>query len=198
MNKIVKVFKLNIFILIGPIGSGKSEAQDILEDKNFKCYCADKIVRNLYKRKDVISEMKNIFPEYVEKEKINIKLIRNIIFTNIEKISKIEDFIQPKVFTEFKKIIKENKNEKNLFLFFPVIKNDKFIKKYKTIYIDSRSEIRKKRLEKRKNYNKDIINKIIEYQDSIDFYKNNSNYYIQNNNSMSDFKKSIENLINEL
>jgi len=198
LNKIVKVFKLAVFILIGPIGSGKSEAQNILEDQNFKCFCADEIVKNLYKRKDIISDMKNIFPEYIKKEEINIELIRNIIFTNIEKIAEIEDFIQPKVILEFKRIIKENENEKNLFFIFPVIKNNEFIKKYKTIYIYSESDIRIKRLEKRKNYNRDMINKIIKYQNSIDVYKNNSNYYIQNDNSILDLKKSVENLIKEL
>ena len=198
LNKIVKVFKLSVFILIGPIGSGKSEVQNILEDQNFRCYCADKIVRSLYEKKDIISDVKNIFPEYIENEKINLKLIRNIIFSNIKKITEIENFIQPKVVLEFKKIIKENKNEKNLFFTFPIIKNNEFIKKYKTIYIDSKKEIRIKRLEKRKNYNKDIINKIIEYQSSIDIYKDDSHYYIHNNNSLLNLKKSIKNLIKEL
>ena len=198
LNKIVKVFKLSVFILIGPIGSGKSEVQNILEDQNFKCYCADKIVRMLYEKKDIISNVKNILPEYIENEKINLKLIRNIIFSNIKKITEIENFIQPKVVLEFKKIIKENKNEKNLFFIFPIIKNNEFIKKYKTIYIDSKKEIRIKRLEKRKNYNKDIINKIIEYQSSIDIYKDDSHYYIHNNNSLLNLKKSIKNLIKEL
>ena len=56
LNKNVKVFILTIYILTGQIGAGKSEAQKIFEDLNYSCFCADTIVRDLYKEENIIKE----------------------------------------------------------------------------------------------------------------------------------------------
>ena len=53
LNKIVKVFKLSVYILTGQIGSGKTEAVEIFKKLGFSCFCADEIVRELYKEKKV-------------------------------------------------------------------------------------------------------------------------------------------------
>ena len=149
LNIIVKVFTLKSYTLIGPIGSGKTEVNKILQNLNIKCFCADDIVRNLYKKKDVIYELKNIFPTIIKDDNINTTEIREIIFTNFEKMREIENYMHPKVALEFEKIKKNYTNEKIIFFIIPIMRDSIFIDKNKTIYIDSKKSLRIERLKKR-------------------------------------------------
>ena len=54
LSKFVKVFKLSIYIITGQIGSGKTEAMKIFSENGYSCFCADEIVRKLYKNQNII------------------------------------------------------------------------------------------------------------------------------------------------
>jgi len=194
LNIIVKVFILGVYILTGSIGSGKSEAQILFEKFNVSCFCADKIVRSLYNNSEVILYMQNILPLCVTNGVINIELLRETIFHNEKKMFEVEEFIQPKVFKKFEEIVNSNKN-KNTILVLPTIKNNPFEKKYKVIYITASQENRVKRLSTRKNYNMHLIKKIISYQDSIDIYKKNHDFLLDNNGSVKKLENSIKKLV---
>jgi len=194
LNIIVKVFILGVYILTGSIGSGKSEAQILFEKFNVSCFCADKIVRSLYNNSEVILHMQNILPLCVTNGVINIELLRETIFHNEKKMFEVEEFIQPKVFKKFEEIVNSNKN-KNTILVLPTIKNNPFEKKYKVIYITASQENRVKRLSTRKNYNMHLIKKIISYQDSIDIYKKNHDFLLDNNGSVKKLENSIKKLV---
>ena len=198
LNIFIKVLILNVYNLIGPIGSGKSEVQKILEESNQKCFCADHYVRNLYKDTKIINQIKKICPIIIENGEVNTNSLRELVFNDINKMREIENYIQPKVFDKFNKLIKNYKNKDKIFFVIPIIKNNKFIKRHKTIYLDANINIRKKRLENRKNYNENIINRIIEYQLSIDKYKSNSDYYIENNSSILNLKKNVKKILMKL
>ncbi len=189
LNKNVKVFILTIYILTGQIGAGKSEAQKIFEDLNYSCFCADTIVRDLYKEENIIKNMKKIVPESIQDKKINIDVLRELSFNNSKIMKQIEDYIQPKVFKEFKKILETYNNK--VILIVPIIKNLNIFKEYKMIYVHSKEKIRRKRIESRYNYNKIMINNIINYQKTIDIYKKDSNFIIENNSTLQDLEKKI-------
>ncbi len=189
LNKNVKVFILTIYILTGQIGAGKSEAQKIFEDLNYSCFCADTIVRDLYKEENIIKNMKKIIPESIQDKKINIDVLRELSFNNSKIMKQIEDYIQPKVFKEFKKILEAYDNR--VILIVPIIKNLNIFKEYKMIYVHSKEKIRRKRIESRYNYNKIMINNIINYQKTIDIYKKDSNFVIENNSTLQDLEKKI-------
>ena len=56
-------------------------------------------------------------------------------------------------------------------------------------------EIRRKRVDKRKNYNEDMINNIFNYQKDIDNCMNKSQYKIENNGTLSELKEKIIKII---
>ena len=178
LNKNVNVFKLNTYILTGQIGAGKSEAQKILQELSYSCFCADSMVRNLYKKDYIIKKLGAISSDLVDDGVLNINLLRKLVFNNNDIMQKVENFIQPIIFSEFKEIERKYKN--NLIFVVPIIKNNEFFKKYETIYIFSNESLRRKRVEKRKNYNKDMIDNIFNYQNSIDNYMSTSKYKIKN------------------
>ncbi len=63
------------------------------------------------------------------------------------------------------------------------------------IYVHSKEKIRRKRIESRYNYNKIMINNIINYQKTIDIYKKDSNFVIENNSTLQDLEKKIRLII---
>ena len=192
----MKVFILDVYILTGSIGSGKSEAQKLFEKFNFICFCADKIVRDLYNESEIILGIQNILPLAVKDGVINIKLLREKIFSDQKKIREIEDYIQPKVFKNFTKLVNLNKNkDKNIILVIPPIRDNPLQKKYKVIYISASEENRIKRLSVRKNYNIHLIKKIILYQDNIKIDNENNSYFLDNNGTVKDLENSIRGLV---
>tara|TARA_B100001248_G_scaffold262207_1_gene256728 strand:- start:303 stop:911 length:609 start_codon:yes stop_codon:yes gene_type:complete len=196
LNKNVKVFNLSIYILTGQIGAGKSEAQKIFQNFNYSCFCADNIVRDLYKKNNIIKNIQKIIPESVKDGEIDVNLLRKIIFTDYTVLNKVEDYIQPHVFKEFQKI-EQLYNDKIIFTV-PIIKNSEIFKKYKVIYIFSRKEIRRKRVESRSYYNKKMIDNIFEYQKTIDIYEKNSDFIIYNNSTLENLKREILTIINKI
>ena len=194
LNIIVKVFVLGIYILTGTIGSGKSEAQKIFEKFNYDCFCADKIVKDLYNKDEVILGVKNILPKSVENNVIDIQFLREKIFSDKRIMQDIEDYIQPKVFKEFQKKIKLNKN-RNIILVLPTIKNNLFHQKYKFIYISASKENRIKRIRTRKNYNINLIKEIIKYQDNIDVHRKSNNFFLDNNGTIENLEHSIKKIV---
>lgn len=197
-NIIVKVFILNSYILIGPIGSGKTEAQKIFQDLNIKCFCADNTVRKLYEDKEVISKINEIIPNSVKNGKIDKNILRGKIFTDEDKLKLVESYIHPKVFLEFENF-KIRFNNQNILIFVtPIIKSNNFLKKNNVIYIDADKNIRIERLKKRKYYSKKIIENIMNYQENIDVYKKNYTHIIQNNGSLIQLKILIQQTLSYL
>ena len=197
-NIIVKVFILNSYILIGPIGSGKTEAQKIFQDLNIKCFCADNTVRKLYEDKEVISKINEIIPNSVKNGKIDKNILRGKIFTDEDKLKLVESYIHPKVFLEFENF-KIKFNDKNILIFItPIIKSNNFLEKNNIIYINADKDIRIDRLKKRKNYSKKIIENIMNYQENSDVYIKNYSHIIQNNGSLLQLKILIQQTLSYL
>ena len=197
-NIIVKVFILNSYILIGPIGSGKTEAQKIFQNLNIKCFCADNTVRKLYEDQEVISKINEIIPNSVKNGKIDKNIVREKIFTDEDKLKLIESYIHPKVFLEFENF-KIKFNDQNILIFItPIIKSNNFLEKNNIIYINADKDIRINRLKKRKNYNKKIIENIMNYQESSDIYIKNCSHIIQNNGSLLKLKILIQQTLSYL
>lgn len=197
-NIIVKVFILNSYILIGPIGSGKTEAQKIFQNLNIKCFCADNTVRKLYEDQEVISKINEIIPNSVKNGKIDKNIVREKIFTDEDKLKLIESYIHPKVFLDFENF-KIKFNDQNILIFItPIIKSNNFLEKNNIIYINADKDIRINRLKKRKNYNKKIIENIMNYQESSDIYIKNYSHIIQNNGSLLQLKILIQQTLSYL
>jgi len=197
-NIIVKVFILNSYILIGPIGSGKTEAQKIFQNLNIKCFCADNTVRKLYEDQEVISKINEIIPNSVKNGKIDKNIVREKIFTDEEKLKLVESYIHPKVFLEFENF-KIKFMKKNILIFVtPIIKSNNFLEKNNIIYINAHKNIRIDRLKKRKNYSKKIIENIMNYQEKNDVYIKNYSHILQNNGSLLQLKILIQQTISYL
>ena len=185
---------MDIYTIIGPIGSGKTEVQNILESLGYECYCAAATVNFLYSQENIIKDMHNLMPEFVLNNRVNTSAIRNIIFEDNNKRIKLENFIHPKVINYFKEKIDCCEKTK-IFFIFPITEKNDFSKKYKSIYIDSDKNLRIDRIRKRKFFDINLCKKIIKFQESIDKYKKKSDFIIENNQTIEKLRFQIEKII---
>lgn len=182
--------------ITGNIASGKTTALKIF--KKNKCYCinSDDLTHLLLNKKDIKKIITEIFgKEILEKNKIDRKKLAKIVFNNKKKLKTLENILHPEILDqieqEYKKVSKKN------YHFFVVEVPLLFeigIEKYfdYIITIHSKINIAKKRY-KDKDYmlrKKNLL--------SISKKIKLSNYFIENNHSLSSFEKKIEKVLNKI
>ena len=95
--------------------------------------------------------------------------------------------------------LKKNKNKKIVILDIPLLLENKLNnKKDILIYVDAKKSDIYKRLKKRKNYNKKIIDKFRKIQLSSKYKKNKSSFIIRNDFNKKTIKTSIKYILNEI
>ncbi|BCY29493.1 dephospho-CoA kinase [Flavobacterium okayamense] len=99
--------------LTGGIGSGKSTVAKYLASKGISVYIADVEARKLMESKEVIDEIKSYFGEKVisKKGKIKRKTLANLVFSDKEKLNKLNSIVHPKVKKHFMEWVLLHKNE---------------------------------------------------------------------------------------
>ncbi len=139
--------------ITGSIASGKSTAGKILSLNKGPLFSADKIVKDLYKKKSfkILVSKKLDIKNYANiKKKLRAKIRDNKL--NLKKLEKI---IHPLVRREMYKFIKRNKEKKFSFFEIPLLIESKLMKNFDVIFlIKARKSIRLKRFKLRsKNTN---------------------------------------------
>ncbi len=177
--------------IIGDIGSGKS-----FTAKQFGApiFDADKEVLKIYsKDKDCFIKLKKKIPKFITSFPIKKKELKNSILKNKKNLKKIEKIVHPKVQSNMKKFIQSNKKKKLLIFDIPLLmENKNLYKNFIYVFIDSKKKDILKRLKKRKNYNKKIIEDLRKSQLPLEFKKKKSNYVIKNDFKKLNLKKYVK------
>lgn len=161
--------------ITGGIGSGKSSVSEIFRLCGIPVYIADDESKKLTDSSPVIREkLIELFGnEIYEKNKLNKVLLASHIFTNKEKLEKVNKIIHPEVRKDFERWIKKQNNKHRLIAVETAILFesgfDKFTDKIITIYAPV--EIRINRIVKRDNTTRekalDRINSQMSDEDKI-------------------------------
>ena len=190
--------------ITGGIGSGKSTLSKEIRKKNFKLLDSDEIVANIYNKptKSFIKYLKKIeLGNSIKGKKINKKQISNVIFSNNNIKSKLEDYIFKIVRKKREIFIKNEKKRKTniIFLDIPLLFENNLNKSFNIIIsvISSKKE-RYKRLKISKNMSKEMFNKIIKSQTSDIVRKRKSDIIIINNSTMEFYIKKINNILEKI
>ncbi len=149
-----KTLSKNIKIgLTGSFGSGKSTVLEICKKIGFETYSADKEVHKLYSRKEIQNKIMIGIPEAFSENKIGEKILckeklREIIFSNNEKLSFLEKVIHPIIKEQCISLIKLNK-KKSIFEI-PILLKSGLQKHFdKIITLEAEQKIRIERILKR-------------------------------------------------
>ena len=109
-----------LIALTGGIGSGKSTALQILGELGYKTLTSDKIVSELYEKKEVRQLLKHMFPDAVLGEDLILdrKKIAKEVFSNKQKHQALTQLITPMVMAE---IIKRTTGDELCFVEVPLL-----------------------------------------------------------------------------
>ena len=166
--------------ILGDIGSGKTY---VANNFGYPVFNADKEVSKLYKKdRKIFKKLKKKLPKYISKFPIDKNEITNAILDNKVNLNKIISVVHIEIKKLLKLFLKKNKYKKIIILDVPLLLESK-INKQKDIlvFVDSKRKEIEKRLKKRSNFNRKLINKFKKIQYSPAYKKKKSNFIIKNN-----------------
>jgi len=150
-----------VTIITGPIGSGKSTACEYIANKNFKTIDLDLVSKKILQSQESLPFLKEEFSNCLKGNNLDRQLLANIVFTNSDKLTLLENFLHPLVTEQVLAVIQETKE----YLFIEASAPKNISKLYPTIVIFSDEQTRRNRLIKRGMSLTDIDNRIKTQQD---------------------------------
>ena len=98
-----------------------------------------------------------------------------------------------------KKFLKKNKNKKAVVFDIPLLLEGKInIKNDILVFVEAKKRDIKKKLNKRKNYNRKVFNKLKKLQLPLELKKRKSDFIIKNNFKSIFIKKSVKNILKQI
>ncbi len=183
--------------ILGNIGSGKSY---VAKNFGYPVFNADYEVSKLYKKdKKIFKKLNKKLPKYITSFPINKNEITKAILSNKINLKKIITIVHLEIRKILKIFLKKNRNKKVIILDIPLLLENKINnKKDILVFVDSKKIEIEKRLKKRLNFNRKLINKFKKIQFSSSYKKRKSNFIIKNNFKKKSLNKSIKKILNEI
>ena len=183
--------------ILGNIGSGKSY---VAKNFGYPVFNADYEVSKLYKKdKKIFKKLKKKLPKYISSFPINKNEITKAILSNKVNLKKIITIIHLEIRKILKLFLKKNRDKKVIILDIPLLLENKINNKDDIlVFVDSKEVEIEKRLKKRLNFNRKLINKFKKIQFSSSYKKRRSNFIIKNNFKKKSLNKSIKKILNEI
>lgn len=180
--------------ITGSIGTGKSTVSNIIKSMGFNVIDCDKIVHRLYEQRDIILQVKELFPNVVINNNINRKELGRIIFNDKLAKKKLEELIHPFVRKELEQV-----KDKMVFVEVPLLfesKMEDIFDKVICVACDSRYQIR--RIMERNAIDEESAKKIINNQMPLQEKMALSDYVIYNNEDINSLIQDTKDLVNKI
>lgn len=177
--------------ITGNIAAGKSVVENILRDKGYKVYDADKVAHEILANSQ---EVRHAFSEFdiLVNGEISREKLGKLVFNNDELRKKLENIIHPEV----KNFIKEL-NDDLVFVAVPLLFEANMQDLFdKIIFVSAPQEIRLKRLMARNNLTEQEAMVRINAQESEEEKIKKSDFVIINNGALELISPQIEALLN--
>ena len=84
--------------ITGDIGSGKSTVLNFFKEKKYSIWSADEAVRELYTEQQIMIDIQRLFDQNILiNGKIDMDIMRKIVFSDINNLQKLENYLHPKI-----------------------------------------------------------------------------------------------------
>ena len=178
-------------ILVGDIGSGKTYVSRLFK---VPCFSADLEVKKLYKNnRKCFQKLKKKFPKFIKTFPVKKSELSNLIKNKFSDLKKIGLIVHPFVRKRLNIFLKKNKKKKIVVLDIPLYLENKMNKKNDIIiFIKTTKKEVDKRLKKRKNFNKRILNILRKHQLPLKKKQSKANYILMNNFSSAVMRKKVK------
>jgi dephospho-CoA kinase len=183
--------------ILGGIGSGKSY---VAKNFGYPVFNADLEVSKLYKNdRKIFIKLKRKLSKYIYSFPIKKNEISKAILANKTNLSKIVKIVHLEVRKKMNIFLKKNKNKKIIILDIPLLLENKINnKKDILVFVESKKSDILKRLKKRSNFDKQLLNKFQNIQLPLSYKKKKSNFIIKNNFTKKTVKNRIKNILKEI
>ena len=183
--------------ILGDIGSGKSY---VARNFGYPVFDADYEVSIIYKENRIVfKKLKKVFPKYINSFPIKKAELTKLILVDRNSLKKIIKIVHPEVRKRMKIFEKKNKNQRIIVMDIPLLLENKINKKKDIlVFVQSQKSEVSKRLKKRPNFNKKLLNKFKLLQLPLDYKKKKSHFIIKNDFSKKTVQKGIKNILNKL
>lgn len=181
--------------LTGGIASGKSTVSSLFKEFGIKIVDADLTAKKISERAEVIDEVVKVFGREILSDEGNIDRakLKEIVFSDKNKLSQLNGIIHPKVREEFKKI-KENASKNDIIIFdVPLLFEtgmDKICDTVVLVYVNRELQI--KRMLERDGISRELAEKIIDAQMSLEEKINKSEIHIENNGTLDELREKVK------
>ena len=184
-------------VILGDIGSGKSFIARLF---GYPVFNADLEVSKIYKfDRHFFNKLKKKFPNFFKKFPIKKKEIINCILNNNKNLNKISKIIHPIIRKKLKIFLKKNKSKKIVVLDIPLFLENKLNTKSDIIiFVQANKNQIRKRLFKRKGFNKKLYNLFKKIQLPLYIKKKNADFVIKNNFSNKVEKKTVKYILDQV
>lgn len=153
--------------ITGSVGMGKTEASKYFLKNNVDVFDCDKVIASFYNKEETITEIRKHFPDSIYKNKIDKKSLANIVFNDKTKLRFLEKLLYKKLKVAQSFWVRKKIREKKRLLVFdvPLLLERDNLKKYDfVILLSCNQEIQKRRVLKRKDWNKERLEKTLKEQ----------------------------------
>ena len=183
--------------ILGDIGSGKSY---VANNFGYPVFNADHEVSKLYKKdKKIFKKLKKRLPKFISSFPVNKNEITKAILSDKVNLKKIITIVHLEIRKILKLFLKKNRYKKVIILDIPLLLENKINNKDDIlVFVDSKKIEIEKRLKKRLNFNRKLVNEFKKIQFSSSYKKRRSNFIIKNNFKKNSLNKSIKKILNEI
>ncbi len=182
--------------LTGSIGCGKSSLSQILQKENIDIIDADIIARQIYDDEDLLSKIYKEFGQTIKNEdgSLNRKALGKIVFSDNEKLIKLNKLTHPRIRQNVSDKIEECKVKNKQIVVLDaalLIESDYMNFIDKLLVITCNQDIQIERIKKRDNCSTDDalsrINSQMKQEDKIKY----ADYVIDNSGSLDELEKEV-------
>lgn len=186
--------------ITGSIGCGKTTISNILRKQGFLVYDIDKWVKLLYYKKDFLAVISKYFPEVFDENGIfNKRALRNLVFSNSDKLKILESLVHPFLTARLRRIIRQNRNNGIVFVDVALLYEmgwDKFFDY--VVLADVEYEVQKLRVMKRDNVSAEDFEKINKVQMPQEEKRKKADFIVDTNASEGKLVQQLLCVIEEM
>jgi|TARA_B100000085_G_C18456325_1_gene477036 dephospho-CoA kinase len=176
--------------ILGDIGSGKTF---VSKQFGYPIFNADNEVSKIYNQdKSCFLKIKKALPKFILSNSLKKNELTNAILNDFKNLKKISNVVHPLVRKKLNNFLIKNKKKKLVILDIPLFIENKLNKKNDIlVYIEAKKTDIQKKLKKRKNSNKKILQNLRRIQLPLSKKKKISNFIIINNFRIKSVQKDI-------
>ena len=177
--------------LVGDICSGKTYISKLFKEPVFN---ADYEVAKIYKKnKKCFKKLKKKFPKFIDRFPIEKKNIINLLLSNKKNFQYLGNIVHPFVRQKLKEFYSKNKKKKLVILDIPLFLENKMYEKDDIIvFVKTKKKEVNKKIRKRPNFNKILVEKFKKLQLSLSQKRKKSHYVLNNNFKSEIVKKAVK------